>query len=124
MAAKKAKNAVPPDKLALYDRLIATNPAIERKGVALPYTAYNGHMFSFIAESGQVGIRLPLPQRAAFLQQYATTLFEAHGTVMNEYVTVPDSLLLDTEALKPYLELSFAYVQTLKPKPPRKPRAK
>jgi len=42
MSAKKEKNDIPSDKLALYDELIKTNPAIERKGVRLPYTSFNG----------------------------------------------------------------------------------
>jgi TfoX/Sxy family transcriptional regulator of competence genes len=39
---------------------------------------------------------------------------------MREYVTVPDSLLQDTDELKKYLDLSYEYVQTLKPKPSKK----
>jgi TfoX/Sxy family transcriptional regulator of competence genes len=69
-----------------------------------------------------VGIRLPKPEREQFLQQFNTTLYEAHGAVMKEYVTVPEALLADTEALKPYLEVSYAYVKTLKPKPTKKPK--
>jgi hypothetical protein len=116
MAAKKEKNVIPPEKLALYDKLIATNPEIERKGVGLPYTSANGNMFTFISESGLVGIRLPKNEREQFLEKYNSTLFEAHGTVMKEYVTVPEDLLARTEELKPYLDLSYAYVKTLKPK--------
>ena len=42
---------------------------------------------------------------------------EAHGTVMKEYVVVPDSLLKKTKELTPYIEMSFTYVKTLKAKP-------
>ena len=45
---------------------------------------------------------------------------EAYGAVMSEYVTVPDSLLKNTTELQKYLELSYAYAKTLKPKPTRK----
>lgn len=121
MAAKKPTPKVPAAKLALYDRLIGTNPAIERKGAALPYTSFNGNMFSFISEAGKVGIRLAKAEREQFLAKYGSSLFEAHGTVMKEYVTVPDDLLENTEELKTYLDLSYAYVQTLKPKAPKKP---
>jgi TfoX/Sxy family transcriptional regulator of competence genes len=116
MSTKTEKKAPPPDKLAIYDKLIATNSEIERKGVGLPYTSCNGNMFSFLAESGAVGLRLGKAERAAFLQKYNTTLFATHGTVMKEYVTVPDDLLQRTEELKHYFELSYAYVKTLKPK--------
>ena len=43
MAAAKKPN-IPADKLALYDKLIARHPGIERKGAANPYTSLNGHM--------------------------------------------------------------------------------
>jgi hypothetical protein len=33
----------------LYDKLIATNPKIERKGAANPYTSLNGNMFTLLA---------------------------------------------------------------------------
>jgi hypothetical protein len=39
------KHNIPADKLALYEKLIATNPKIKRKGAANPYTSLNGHMF-------------------------------------------------------------------------------
>lgn len=119
MSAKKAKTSIPPDKLALYDKLIATIPEIERKGAGMPYTSFNGHMFTLLEESGTVGIRLGKADREAFLQKYNTTLFESYGTIMKEYVAVPAELLQNTDELQPYLALSFAYVKTLKPKAPK-----
>ena len=41
----KPAGSVPSDKLALYEKLVATNPSVERKGAAVPYTSWNGHMF-------------------------------------------------------------------------------
>ena len=120
MPDKGGKTTIPPDRLALYDKLIATNPAIERKGVSLPYTSANGHMFTFLAADGTLAIRLPPGEREAFLRQHKTTLMQAHGTIMAEYVAVPAALLAKTKMLQPYLELSYAYVQTLKPKPQKR----
>jgi TfoX/Sxy family transcriptional regulator of competence genes len=108
------------DKLELYEKLIATHPDIERKGKTMPYTSHNGHMFSLLSKSGSLGIRLPKEEREAFLEKYKTPLFEQYGAIMKEYVTVPDELLENTEELKKYLSLSFAYVKTLKPKPSKK----
>ena len=48
MATQRQPN-LPPDKIALYDKLIATNPKIERKGASNPYTSLNGHMFWFLS---------------------------------------------------------------------------
>jgi hypothetical protein len=39
---------------------------------------------------------------------------------MKDFVAVPDSLLEKTEELKKYLNMSFAYVKTLKPKATKK----
>jgi hypothetical protein len=111
---------VPADKQALYDKLLATNPNIERKGAANPYTSLNGHMFTYLNPSGTLALRLPEKEREEFLKKYKTTLFEAYGAVMKEYVTVPDSLLKNTRALQKYLELSYSYIKTLKSKSTKK----
>jgi hypothetical protein len=116
----KKPSQIPEDKLALYDKLISTKPDVERKGASLPYTSVNGNMFTFLSEVGLLGIRLPKEERDGFLAKYKTTLFEAHGTVLKEYVTVPDSLLKNTKVLKKYLDISYEYVKTLKPKVSKK----
>ncbi len=116
----KAKVEIPKEKLELYDKLIASNPDIERKGVTMPYTSLNGHMFTYLSKTGSLGIRLAKDEREAFLEKYNTTLYESHGAIMKEYATVPDSLLPDTEELKKYLDLSYEYVKSLKPKPAKK----
>lgn len=120
MSAKKEQNSIPADELALYDALIKTNPTLERKGVKLPYTSFNGHMFTFLSKSGTLAIRLPEKDREAFLKKYNASLMEAHGTIMKEYVMVPDELLKNTKELKKYLNLSYEYVKTLKPKAQKK----
>ena len=117
------KNNIPSDKLELYEKLIRTNPKVERKGAANPYTSLNGHMFSYLNPSGSLALRLPEDERNKFLKKYKTTLFEAYGVVMKEYVTVPDSLLRDTKTLQRYFQLSYEYIQTLKPKPTKKKAA-
>jgi len=118
------KSAIPDEKVALavaqYDKLIATIPKIERKGDANPYTSLNGNMFTLLHQSRTLAIRLPEDKREEFLKKYQTTLFEAYGAVMKEYVTVPDSSLKNTKELQKYLEASFQYAQTLKPKPTKK----
>jgi TfoX/Sxy family transcriptional regulator of competence genes len=116
----KSPDFPPQDKIDLYDQLIATNPHIERKGKTNPYTSHNGHMFSHLSKTGTLGLRLPKEEREAFLEKYNTTLYESYGAIMKEYVTVPDELLHNTEELKGYLDLSYAYIKTLKPKPTKK----
>jgi len=35
------------DKVALYEKLVGSNPDVELKGATVPYTSFNGHMFSY-----------------------------------------------------------------------------
>jgi hypothetical protein len=121
MATKK-ESQVPKEKLALYARLIATNPKVELKGATIPYTSHNGHMFSNFNPDGSLGLRLPPYMIEAFLKKYNTSLVAAFGIVRKEYVVVPDDLLQNTEELKPYFEKSFEYVSSLKPKPTKRPK--
>jgi hypothetical protein len=114
---KPAAGAVPSDKLELYEKLVATNPSVERKGATVPYTSLNGHMFSYLSKEGKLALRLPAGEREAFLKKYKAKLCEAYGTVQPEYVEVPDSLLSSTRELKKYFDSSYAYVGSLKPKP-------
>jgi hypothetical protein len=115
MASKK-EITIPASKIALYDKLIATNPAIERKGDTNPYTSHNGHMFTHLSPpDGVLAIRLPEKEIEIFLKKYKTKLMESYGVIRKEYVVVPDSLLKKTNELKPWLEMSYAYVRTLKP---------
>lgn len=102
--------------MELYDKLIATNPEIERKGDVHPYTSVNGHMFTYLDQSGTMGMRLPQDELDAFLKKYKTKLFESYGVVKKDWATVPDSLLKNTKDLKKYLQTSYAHTQTLKPK--------
>jgi hypothetical protein len=112
----KAASKIPPEKAAAYDKLIATNPKIERKGATTGYTSHGGHMYTFLSPTGELAIRLGRDDREAFLKKYKTKLFKAYGTVLVEYVAVPDEMIGKTSVLKKYLDLSYAYVKTLRPK--------
>jgi TfoX/Sxy family transcriptional regulator of competence genes len=116
----KAPDSIPASKLQLYEKLIATNPNVELKGAAMPYTSVNGHMLSFLTKSGTLALRLPTDERDAFLQKYKAKLCEQHGTVLKEYVEVPEALFKKTLELKKYFEMSYTYVSSLKPKPTKK----
>jgi hypothetical protein len=118
------KSKAPADNLALYQRLVATNPEVELKGAKMPYTSLNGHMFSFLTTTGKLALRLPAGARDAFIEQYETSLCVQHGRVMQEYVEVPDALLKQTKKLKEYFDQSHAYVASLAPKPTTRPKKK
>ena len=110
------KSKIPPAKLELYQKLLATHPDIDLKGAVHPYTSLNGHMFTYLDQTGTLGIRLAPEDVEAFLKKYKSKLFESYGVVKKDYVTVPDSLLENTKELKKYLEKSYLYVKALKPK--------
>jgi len=110
--------------LALYEKLVATNPQVERKGDKMPYTSLNGHMFSLLTREGWLALRLPDEARDVFLKKYKTKLAEQYGTVMKEYVQVPEALLKKTQELRKYFDLSYDYVGSLKPKPTSKKAGK
>lgn len=106
--------------LELYEKLVATNPSVQRKGDTMPYTSLNGNMFSLLAKDGRLILRLAPSDREAFIKRYKSKLPEMYGTVMKEYVEVPDALLKKTAELRKYFELSFAYTGSLKPKATKK----
>jgi hypothetical protein len=116
MPAKKETSPAPAEKVALYDKMVATCPELPRKGATVPYTSLNGNMFSFIHASGEVALRLPTRIREDFLAKYRTKLFDGYGVVQKEYVTVPDSLMENTDELAPYFAAGYEYCKTLKPK--------
>ncbi len=102
--------------LALYDRLLATNPDVQRKGDTMPYTSLNGNMYSLFTRENRLTLRLPTGEREAFLSKYKTTLSVQYGHLQPEYVVVPDALLAKTAELKRYFDVSFTYVSSLRPK--------
>ena len=118
---EKKKKSIPAEKIALYEKLVAALPGVERKGADNPYTSLNGNMFSLLlSPDGRLALRLPKDEREQFLKKYKTGLFEAYGAVMKEYVAVPDELLTKTKELQKYFAISHAYAKTLKAKPSRK----
>ncbi len=119
----KKKSSIPADKVELYEKVLAGFPEIERNGAANPYTSLNGNMFSLLhSPEGKLALRLPQDAREEFVKKYKTTLFEAYGTVMKEYVAVPDSMLAKTAELRKYFKISYDYAKTLKPKATKKRR--
>jgi hypothetical protein len=112
--AKGKTNNIPVHLSGLYDKLAATIPGIERKGAAMPYTSFNGHMFSFLTPEGTLALRLPEKDRSNFIDKYKTALIVQHGIIMKEYVAVPESLMEKTKELSKYLALSLAYRKTRK----------
>ena len=115
--------SIPADKLELYEKLVKTNPLVERKGAANPYTSLNGHMFSYLDPSGSLALRLPQDEIVKFMKEYKTAPPVSYGVVKKEYVAVPDSLLKDTRRLQRYFQMSYDHTKSLKPKPTAKKKS-
>ena len=107
----------PADALARYERLVAANPDVQRKGAKNPYTSRNGHMFSFLQPDGVLALRLEPQRQQDFLDLYDSGLVEAYGKTMQGYVSVPADLLERTAELQPWFDESHEWIGTLKPKP-------
>lgn len=117
MAQKKV--SVPAAKAELYQKLLGSVEGIDTKSnFGSAYTAINGNMYTMISKQGVVGIRLPQPDRDAFLEKYETELFRGDPAwpPAREFVAVPEDMLSNTRVLAPYLKKSLEYVKTLKPK--------
>ncbi len=108
------------EKLAFYDKLVATQPDIERKGKTMPYTSANGYMFSMLNKDGELGIRLSKESGKAFMEKHNTTRFKSHGAFMQGYVLIPEALYEELDLLSACLAESHAYVQSLPPKKKKK----
>jgi len=74
-------------------------------------------MFSFLAKDGSLGFRLSTQDREDFTNKYKSGPMIQYGTVLKEYVVIPDQLLKSPKELKKYFKLSYAYAKTLKAKP-------
>jgi TfoX/Sxy family transcriptional regulator of competence genes len=73
-------------------------------------------MYSYFTNDNFLALKLPEAERVKFLTQYNTTLVHQYGIIQKEYVTVPDSLLENTDELLPWFAISYAYTGALKPK--------
>ncbi len=111
----------PPDALARYAEVVdgsASNS--ELKGAKNPYTARNGHMFSFLDGEGMMAVRLSDDLRDDFLERYESGPVIQHGSVMRGYVSVPPDLLTKTDEVREWFDKSYEWIGTLEPKPTKK----
>jgi hypothetical protein len=112
----KAKYTGPPEKLELYEALVASVEGVERKGAANPYTSRNGHMTSFIDKEGEVSIRLDQEARQEFMEKYDSRISVQYGAQMKEFVVVPDDLLEHHDEIRAWFVRSWDWVGTKDPK--------
>jgi hypothetical protein len=116
MPKSQSKPSIPSETLALYEKLVATNPKAERKGACVPHTSANGTMFAFLTADGMLALRLPPDQLEPFFKKFNTTHPVAYGKVMKDWAAVPESLLRNTPVLRKYFDMGFEHAATMKNK--------
>ncbi len=102
--------------IEIYDELVSKCPRFERKGKSVPHTSANGYMFSLINKEGELGFRYGKEVQQKYIEAFGSSLFKSHGATMKGYVLIPDKMLKDLDALPVYLNESYDYVMSLKPK--------
>jgi len=113
----KPKPQMPEKTLAEYTAAVKATPGAELKGASMPYTSLAGNMYSFLDKKGVCALRLGKADREAFNQEFATNFYvHETGAVMQEYVTVPPTLLGDLKTVGGWFKKSLTYARTLKPK--------
>lgn len=66
------------------------------QGEANPYTSLNGNMFSFLSKEGDICLRMSQQDQSAFWAEHGGEPVVQYGSVMNGYVTLPQSFTLLT----------------------------
>ncbi len=107
-------------RLQTYAELVSGTPDLELKGAKMPYTSMNGNMFSFLAVDGTLCFRLSPADCKAFVQSHGTQPVKQYGSVMRDYVAVPDAVMQDDAALRGLFETCVANAQALKAKPTKR----
>lgn len=98
-----------PKILAIYEKMVASQPGVERKGKANPYTSMNGNMYSFITKEGEIALRLPEDVRERMRAQPVIQ----YGAVMRGYAAVPKSKMSRPAELAKLFAQCVAYAKTL-----------
>ena len=102
--------------LEVYDELVAKCSRFKRKGKTMPYTSANGYMFSLFNKAGQIGIRFSSEVQKKYIAEFNSSIYKSYGAVMKGYVLIPNNMLADLDQVAKYLDESYDYVMSLKPK--------
>lgn len=104
------------ERLKIYDEIVDLCPNIERKGKTMPYTSANGYMFSILNKKAELGFRFHKDDCKTFMEKYQTGIFKSHGSVIKDYVLIPEEMLSQKKLLANYLIKSLEHVMSLPPK--------
>jgi TfoX/Sxy family transcriptional regulator of competence genes len=108
----------PPGLIATFADVIP--PSADRKMMfGYPAAFVNGNMFMSLFGKALI-LRLPEDARAELIAAGGAMFEPMKGRPMREYVAVPDAMLDDAHRLKPWVERSFAFAQSMPPKAKKK----
>ncbi|MBT8219943.1 MAG: TfoX/Sxy family protein [Bacteroidia bacterium] len=108
------------EMLELYESLVAEIPDLQRKGKANPYTSLNGNMFTFLDKQGKLSLRLPKDVQQDLLENHGGQPSIQYGSVMRDYVLLPQKIIDDRNCLSELIKQSYEYAKRLKPKPTKR----
>lgn len=109
-----------PEKLAVYQELVAGFDDLAIKGKATAYTSVNGNMFSFLSPDGNLAFRLSDTDRAKYESIFGPSHVIQYNSVMRGYVLVRDELASDRDDLAIWFSRCVIHARTLKPKPSKR----
>lgn len=104
------------EKLEQYDALVAKCSRFKRKGKKMPYTSANGYMFSLFNKSGEIGIRFSKEIQKKYIEEFNSSIYKSHNTVIKGYVLIPEEMLKNIDNVALFLNESYDYVMSLEPK--------
>ena len=105
-----------PELIELFQKILPGPPVVARKMFGYPAGFVNGNLFMGLFEDDLI-LRLPEKLREELLAANQAKRFEPmHGRPMREYLAVPNALTRNQIELAAWVEKSFKYGNSLKPK--------
>ena len=112
----------PPDLIATFDAAIAGRPGVKRSQMFGYANAFlHGHMLTGLFQDRMM-VRLSEADRAKAIEAGGSIFEPMQGRPMREYVVLPPGIVADKRKLAGWLKRAIAYVDTLPPKTPKKPK--
>jgi len=113
----------PPELVSLFDRIVPTDPAIERRKMfGYPAAFTNGNMFAGLHEDRLV-LRLGDEAITEIKRRGAKDFEPMPGRAMKGWVVVPQEILASVGLTEGWISRAFRHVSDM-PRKARKPKAK
>ena len=86
------------------------------KGKKMPFQSANTYMVVFIGSNDKICLRLPVEKYLNLSQIPSANHSKEHGSMMKDFIVIPDDLLTSEGVLENLLNASLKHVNSLKPK--------